>query len=149
MTLIAAIDPGNQISAYLEWDGKEISRYGIMDNSEVIEWLKHSTAEYLFIEKIVCMGQPIGKETLDTVFWSGIFYQVWQEKNLGLTTDISDIMIPRTTIKRHFRVSNDAQIRKKLIEKYGKQLTKNLKSHLWQAFALAVWVFESKFLENE
>lgn len=147
--LIVAIDPGYEISAYIEWNGQEISKHGIINNSEVIQWLRDSKAQYLFIEKIVCMGQPIGKETLDTVFWSGIFYQVWQEKELELTTDISDSMIPRTTIKGHFRVSNDAQIRKKLIEKYGKQLTKNLKSHLWQAFALAAWVTETNFLENE
>lgn len=150
MTLIAAIDPGYEVSAYLEWDGKEISRHGIIKNDEVIEWLKHSTAEYLFIEKVVCMGQPVGKEVLDTVFWSGRFYQTWVERNINLDiiTHYDDVMIQRTRIKKFFGVSTDSGIRKALIARYGKETTKPLKSHLWQAYGLAVWVTESKFLEN-
>lgn len=152
MTIIAAIDPGYEVSAYLEWDGKEISQYGIIKNTEVLEWIKHSTADYLFIEKVVCMGErKTGKEVLDTVFWCGRFYQVWIDRNINLDviTDISDMMIPRTTIKKHFGVSNDSGMRKKLIERYGKQITKCCKSHLWQALALAAWVTETTFLENE
>lgn len=158
MTLIAAIDPGYEISAYLEWNGKEISSYGIIDNSEVIDWIIHSTAEYLFIEKVVCMGQAVGKEIFDTVFWSGRFYQVWIERKYNLSLrdkddllliDDNDVMIPRSRIKKHFRAKNDSEVRKALIARYGKDLTKPLKSHLWQAFALAAWVTETNFLENE
>jgi hypothetical protein len=148
MPLIIAIDPGNKISAYLEWDGTQIYKACITTNGQIVTLLESSQAEYLFIEKLANMGQVIGREILDTAFWSGRFYQVWEKKKADIITDIDDTMILRTTIKKHHGVTNDSGMRKCLIEKYGKQTTKYLKSHLWQAFGLATFITESGFLEN-
>lgn len=150
MPLIAAIDPGYEISAYIEWDGKQIYQYGIWDNSRVLDYLRLSIADYLFIEKMI-WGEKVGKEILDTVFWSGRFYQIWIERkiNQDKITHMDDIMIPRSVVKKHFRAKDDSEVRKALIERYGKQTTKPCKSHLWQALGLAAWALETNILEND
>lgn len=145
--LIVAIDPGTTVSAYLEWDGVKIYDHRICDNHQVLNYLKQSPAEELFIEQLACMGQTIGREVLETAFWSGRFAQYWEERrsNGGLWR-----MIPRTTIKKHHKARNDTEMRAALVIKYGQPgtkknpgLTYGLKSHLWQAFALATWVSET------
>lgn len=148
MIKIIAIDPGNEISAYVEWDSKHIHKAEILKNEDMIEYLESSDAQYLFIEKLANMGQVIGKEILDTAMWSGRFYQVWEKKKKENITHLDDTFILRTTIKKHHKVKNDAQMRLKLIQKYGKATTKVLKSHLWQAFGLATFITESNFLKN-
>ena len=151
--LIVAIDPGNTVSAYLEWDGTRIHEQAIAPNAEVLEYLRRSSASALFIEKLACMGMIVGREILDTAVWSGRFAQVWDDlwgsesEYFGCNAQF----ILRTDIKKHHKAKNDKEVRAALIEKYGAPgtkknpgLTYGCKSHLWQAFALATWVTEKR-----
>jgi len=148
--LIVAIDPGNTVSAYLEWDGTCIHQHAIANNSEVIDYLRNAPAHHLFIEKLACMGQVIGREVLDTAMWSGRFAQAWEDRGW----DWASHSILRTDIKKHHKAKNDKEIRAVMIQKYGDPgtkknpgLTYGCKSHLWQAFALATWVTETNYFE--
>lgn len=151
--LIVAIDPGTTISAYIEWDGSKIYEYGIVTNPELLQYLERAyKKDYpprkLYIEALACMGGMVGREVLETAFWSGRFVQQWQLYGLGRGEYES---IPRTTIKKHHKAKDDAGIRAVMIEKYGNPGTKKkpgftygLKSHLWQAFGLATYVTETQ-----
>ncbi len=148
MKSIIGLDPGSEKSAFIYWDGKKILDKGIYPNEELIDILIDdycdvaSIAEdiVLAIESMVYIPNNAGKEIIDTIFWSGRFYQAWQgEKEL----------VPRYKVRIALcgkMQSNDKVVRDILISRFGapgikknpNPITYGLKSHLWAAFALAV-----------
>lgn len=148
MTPLLAIDPGTTESGFVEvLDGKILSA-DLWPNDLLIERLSSAVpfnAGRLCIEMIASYGMPVGAEVFQTCIWIGEFKRQWK-----ITTGQEVILAFRRDIKLHFCGSakaKDANIRQALIDRFGKPGTKKnpgktygLKSHLWAAFALAVYV---------
>lgn len=147
MTLLA-IDPGTTESGFVELSDWKILSADVWPNELLIERLSDSNpagGERLCIEMIASYGMPVGAEVFQTCIWIGEFKRQWK-----ITTGQEVILAFRRDIKLHFCGSakaKDANIRQALIDRFGKPGTKKnpgktygLKSHLWAAFALAVYV---------
>jgi len=141
MKWVIAIDPGTTQSAYVIWDGAEIKDKGIELNESLLQSL-HDYKKPRFpmvIEQIRCYGMPIGATTLDTVFWSGRFWEAWKGEKY---------LMPRLEVKKHIchnGSAKDPNIRQALIDRFGPPGTKKapgllygVKNDIWQALALAV-----------
>jgi hypothetical protein len=149
--IIAAIDPGNVRSALVCWDGSNVLFKAIWPNAEIFNWLvdDDGACSILLIEQVTCYGMPIGKTTLETVFWIGRFYTA----GAGCA---ERHRIARQTIKGHHcgrMSSNDSNIRAAMIAKYEHALQRcktsagtvyGLKRDLWAAFALATYWTETE-----
>jgi len=145
---VLAIDPGTTQSAYVLWNDHSIHLLGIRENDEVRlmlrDWVIDSCT--LVIEQIRCYGMPIGQTTLDTVFWSGRFWEAWTgDKHL----------MPRLEVKKHIchnGVAKDSNIRQALIDRFGPPGVKKdpgllygVKKDIWAAMAIAVtWMDQAK-----
>jgi hypothetical protein len=156
--ILLAIDGGTKDSAYMVVDEEnyKIVQSGKCLNSVVAQLVRDGYYDDLTIEGITSYGQPIGQETLDTVFFNGRLYQI------GLFREIVATIIPRKDIKRYFEVERganaDAFIRRTLIDRFaqfdkirGKGTAKNpdwfygVTADRWSAYALAtVWIDRKK-----
>jgi hypothetical protein len=144
---IIAIDPGTTKSAYVMWDGSYVLSQDILDNEVMLAYLHDPPVLPcpLVIEQIRCYGMAIGQTTLDTVFWSGRFWEAWQgEKHL----------IPRMDVKMHLCKSaraKDSNVIQALIDRFAygvRNRGKGTKAEpgffygfhddIWQAMAVAV-----------
>lgn len=118
--LILAIDPGTEQSAIVSWDGDKILWHTKAENHVILEDIAgEQDADHLVIEDIRCYGQAVGQSILDTVFWTGRFYQEWCQANPSTTVH----RIPRTDVKMHLchtltKIS-DSNIRQALIDRFG------------------------------
>lgn len=146
--MIAAIDPGTEQSALVEWrpDPPLIGRAEILPNEEILAKLEpHAGLDVLVIEWIVSYGMPVGQETFDTCRWIGRFQERWEVAGGEV------FLIPRLDVKLAICKSpkaNDATIRRALMDRFGGDRsvgTKKapgplygIKSHLWSALAVAV-----------
>ncbi len=85
---VIAIDPGNEESALVVWDGStiEVMRYG--PNEDIIEllrsWRVGPRIVPLAIEMIASYGMPVGAEVFETCYWSGRFAQAWLSRESRL-----------------------------------------------------------------
>ena len=150
---IIAIDPGTTESAYVVWDGVEVTRKGIIDNEVMLEMLRDppTLSCPMVIEQIRCYGMAIGATTLDTVFWSGRFWEAWKgDKHL----------MPRLDVKKHIchnGAAKDSNILQALVDRFaygtrnrGKGIKKEpgffygFKDDIWQAMALAVTYWDTR-----
>ena len=162
-TILIAIDVGQFESAILTWDGKQIEYKAILKNEAILDRLefyrsmpinpivKNEIPTILIIEKIVSYGKRVGLSTFDTAYWSGRFVQTWDRKFER---------IPRSDVKISLCGSvkgiTDTSIRAALIDRFGEPGTKKnpnpitygLKTHLWQAFALAVMYWDKQEQEK-
>jgi len=143
MGKILAIDPGTEQSAFAVWDGFFIVTKGIEDNETLLKKLRDCPLEPIpmVIEQIRCYGMAIGQTTLDTVFWSGRFWEVWKHERH---------LMPRMDVKMHLCGSSrakDSNIRQALIDRFEpgleprkrpKGVLKGLAKDTWAAMALAV-----------
>lgn len=141
MTL--AIDPGNEQSALVLYDGR-ILESAILPNDVLLRTLRTWSAQEcpdLVIEKIASYGMAVGETTFETVFWSGRFVEAWGDRS------------PVSRIKRHevkMHVckdsrAKDSNIRQALIDRFGEPGTKKnpgatygLSKDMWAALAVAV-----------
>lgn len=146
--LIFSIDPGNEQSAYVEYNSeqKAISRKGIETNDIVLQKISELLPDrLLLIEMVESFGMPVGRSVFETVFWIGRF---WQAANC------TKRRIYRKSIKLHHCGSiraKDSNIIQALKDKYGDKGTKNspgffygFKADMWQAFAICSYFIENK-----
>jgi len=142
-SMIIAIDPGNEQSAYVMWDGVKIWGCAIEPNWMVSQVIKKEAynATRCVIEMIASYGMPVGKEVFETCVWIGRFAECSFAFNL----------LYRKDVKMHLCNSmraKDSNIRQALIDRFGAPgtkknpgLTYGLKKDLWSAFATGVtWV---------
>ena len=146
--MIIGLDPGTDKSALVVLDGSRVT-YSLLDRNEtVIRFLrsKGSTLDYpvLVIEKIESFGMAVGKETFETVYWSGRFAEAYGVANVN--------RIGRKSVKQHLCGSaraTDANIRQAIYDLYGgKEAAVGKKkepgplygitSHLMSALAVAI-----------
>jgi hypothetical protein len=148
---ILAIDPGSKESAFVVWDGFNISCKGKILNSEMLSVIHEAHCEspadvsHVAIEQIVgSYGGNAGLEVMDTAYWSGRFAECWANRRgeQGL------IRLPRKTVVTHVcgqSRANDSNVRCALIDRVGGQGTKKqpgptfgVSKDIWAALAVAV-----------
>ena len=152
---LLAIDPGNEQSAYVVYDGMKLRMKGIAPNDEIIQILgtEPAVADILVIEQVACMGMAVGAEVFETVFWSGRFAGQWD------MLDREWDRMKRHEIKMHLCGSmraKDANIRQALIDKFGGVNAVGKKhspgplykvsKDIWAALALAVTYWDKKIV---
>ena len=144
---VIAIDPGTTQSAYVIWTGVALLGKDIVDNEELLRILSEWPDKPfpMVIEQIRSYGMPIGASTIDTVFWSGRFWEAWSGERY---------LMPRLEVKNHIchnGSAKDSNIIQALVDRFaygepnrGKGVKASpgffygFKSDIWQAMALAV-----------
>lgn len=150
--IVLAIDPGTTESAVVKWirNGPLLTA-AIVSNEQLIDTmpLLAMNHDVCGIEMVACYGMAVGKEVFETCVWIGRFYE---------HLNPAPRLIYRRDVKMHHCQSaraKDANVRQALIDKYGAPGTKKnpgatygLKSHLWQAFAIATFISETSIESN-
>lgn len=149
---ILAIDPGPTESAYLFWNGTVLGM-GITPNLGVVRSFGLAGFDIAAIEMIASYGMPVGKETFETCLWIGRMIE---------RSPKEPILVYRKDIKMHFCQSmraKDSNVRQAIIDRFGgkeKAIGKkghygplaHVKSHLWSALAIALFVSDTKAASN-
>lgn len=142
--MILGIDPGNEKSAFVFWDGERVRERDIVKNESILDLAGVAKSEEytIGIEMISSYGMPVGKEVFETCVWIGRFIQVMGETRL----------ICRHEIKNHFcnsQRAKDGNTRQALIDRFGgkeKAIGKKkspgplygIKGDEWSALAVAL-----------
>ena len=129
MTLVMAVDPGPQQSAYVTVQpnpnaigGLQIVEFCISDNANIKAdiWGFSSLPledRRLVIEQIASMGMSVGAETFETCVWTGRFMETFEAGSQTTAHRIS-----RVPIKVHLcgtAKAKDANVRQALIDRFG------------------------------
>jgi hypothetical protein len=123
MSVLLAIDPGNEATAYVRLDTEtyKILSYGLMANSDVMnEVVREGEYENVAIEMIASYGMSVGKTVFDTCVWIGRFAQVAED--LGKKA----YRVYRQDVKMnlcHSTRAKDTNVRQALIDRFGGQGT--------------------------
>ena len=142
--MILGIDPGNEKSAYVLWDGERVHDRNTVKNESILDLAGAAKGEgyTVGIEMISSYGMPVGREVFETCVWIGRFVQAMGEVKT----------IYRHEIKTHFCNSTrakDGNIRQALIDRFGgkdKAIGKKkspgplygIKGDQWSALAVAL-----------
>ncbi len=139
MKQIIAIDPGTTESAVLRWDGRYILTAEIAPNELVLTFVPINAV--VLCEMVACYGMAVGKEVFETCLWIGEFRSYCKFKKIPFH------LVYRRDVKLHHCGNvraKDGNVIQALKDKYGDKGTKEapgitygLRSHLWQAFAIA------------
>lgn len=147
MSRILGIDPGNEKSGWVIWDGQKMLECGVDGNGELMShfWLTDRNPDAIAIEMIghYGTGMAVGKTVFHTCIFIGRFYERCQRR-LGIT--------PRLVLRPSIKAdicgtprAKDGNVIQALKDQIGEKGTKNnqgplygIKSHAWQALALAV-----------
>jgi len=159
-TEVVAIDPGTRESAILRFDGERVWFPRIDDNRKLLADYGgvHTKRSTVFaIERFMPYGQRLDVGSLETVWWSGRFYE-------DLRGDNTILRVPRRDVKSHLlgrasgKDANDAAIRSALVDRFGGIDGKKkavgtkaepgplygVKKDLWAALAVAVTVWDAR-----
>ena len=142
---IFAIDPGTTKSGWVLMVEGEVVESGVDANEDVMKkvfmYAHHSST--LAVEMIASYGMTVGRETFETVLWTGRFFQHWLNACGGRCLKIYRQEAKRCVCKTH--KASDADVRSALIARLGEVGTKKapgplygVKSHAWAALAVAV-----------
>lgn len=137
---IFAIDPGNEQSAFVIWDGTCIKEKGIIPNEDLLFRLTHQF-RHIVIEMVASYGMPVGATVFNTCVWIGRFIQaVNGNATLIYRKDVKMFLCGSMRAK-------DSNIRQRLIDLYEpnlkprqrpKGVLKGLKADEWAALSIAV-----------
>lgn len=160
--LLLAIDPGNEQSAYLEYDtetGMPV-RWAKVTNEILRRELSHSTADAMAIEMVASYGMSVGETVFSTCVWAGRFIERWW---FGYPNRTAPLRVYRKDCKMHLCGSmraKDANIRQALIDRYGPGKEKaiglkaspgvlyGMKADCWAALAVAVTAADTRLGET-
>jgi hypothetical protein len=146
VTVIRAIDPGCERSAWLDFDedkGRPVA-FGIAPNDQLLFMLRGRDGRPrvydIVIEQIRSYGMSVGAEIFDTVHWAGRFTEAAQPQPVH--------QLPRLKVKQaicHDSRAKDANIRAALIDRFGGPtsirkggLLYGVSKDVWSALGLAV-----------
>jgi hypothetical protein len=149
--LILALDPGTTHSGLVSVRNGTIETHEVSENATILGLL--SSARFaqphpscLAIEMFEPRGMPLGRESLETVLWTGRFIQAWSPRPY--------CRVHRSAIKLHLCGSNkakDGNIRQALLDRWGPQgkkanpgVTYGIKSHEWAALAVATYYLDTQ-----
>jgi hypothetical protein len=117
MSVILAIDPGSEQSAWLILHGAEVRNFDLAPNALVLAGLRGrflAGADVVVIEQIESYGMPVGREVFETVRWAGRFEEAAAPRRV--------VYLPRRAVKLHLCNSpraTDASLRAALIDRFG------------------------------
>jgi len=143
LSIILTIDPGNEQSAYLTWDGSKPTSFGILANETLLATLRGCTAGRMVVEMIghYGTGMPAGKTVFDTCVWIGRFTEAFG-------ADRTEYVL-RPTVKAHLCGSaraKDGNVRQALIDRFGGEVSikkgnvlYKVSKDVWSALAVAAW----------
>ena len=149
MTLILAIDPGPDESAFVEYRYGKPDGKGKWDNERLLKEIPFSSAQHMAIEMIASYGMPVGREVFETCVWIGRFIQAWQRPYT---------MVYRKDVKLHIcddSRAKDSNILQALYDRYGpgRKLAVGTKANpgpcygfsgdMWAALAVAITYHET------
>jgi len=145
---ICAVDPGNEQSAFVVWDGSNIQDKGLIANKLMVNTLANLNLPTA-IEMVASYGMPVGRTVFNTCVWIGIFGEAVEEHvTLVLRSDVKMYLCQSMRAK-------DSNIRQSLIDRLGPPGTKKnqgktygVKKDIWAALALAVTWWDSRYVEN-
>ncbi len=151
MTIILAIDPGPERSAFVKWNGLNILDFGIFENEgEKPDIKPNLIPDILVIEKIESYGMAVGASVFTTCIWIGRYIEKWRH---GDCKGKPWHLIPRRDIKLHLCGSaraKDSNIRQALIDRFGPPGTKKnpgvtygISKDVWSALAVAVTFYDT------
>lgn len=150
MTRLAlAVDPGNERSAYVLFDGRAVLSLNILDNEEMVGFLRTQSylnpPRQLVVEGFACYGMAVGREVFDTCVWIGRFMEAFGANRCAL--------VYRPEVKLHLchsALAKDPNVRQALIDRFGPGRRKaiglkrspgplyGVSTHCWSALAVAV-----------
>lgn len=155
--VILAIDPGTEKSGVVVYDDQKrmILEAFTETNDMVLNLISaRRNCDLFAIEMVEARGQSVGRETFETVFWSGRFWNQWSAND-----ELKNRRrIYRRDVKIHLCGSaraTDSNVRYALLDKFGGESvavgTKKMpgplysvKSHAWAALAIAVTAAETE-----
>lgn len=129
--MILAIDPGPKYSGVVVYDNlnNKIILSTKITNHLVFHLVKNYTFGSVLIETIDYVSSRVGLEVIETAINIGRFSEFFGNKFITH-------QIGRSAVKKSMGCKNDSEVRKYLIDKYGKEFMKKLKGDCIQAFAL-------------
>jgi len=149
---LVAIDPGTTESAFVAMSGRQIVRFGKVDNEQMLRQLDFEALESdnltaLVVEMVASYGMPVGASVFNTCVWIGRFVQLWGRKHHTVF---------RKTVTAHLCGTvraDDSNVRAALIEKYGGKVAAigsvkakgplhGVTGDVWSALAVAVTFLE-------
>lgn len=110
--MILAIDPGNEQSAYVLYDGDRPRAFDKLANDRMLGIAAAHRCP-IVVEMIASYGMPVGREVFETCVWIGRFV----ERHGGPHS-----LLYRRDVKLHLcgqARAKDANIRQALIDRYG------------------------------
>ena len=116
---ILSIDPGNTMSAWVEYVGGKPIRSDKVSNQIVLSDLRTGHADMgdlVAIEMIASYGMAVGKEVFETCLWIGRFIEAWENRGGRVR------LVYRKDVKLFLCESaraTDANIRASIIDRYG------------------------------
>ena len=115
MTMILAIDPGPERSAWVQMRGMEVIAHSIEDNDVIANDLQMTRGgiNHLAVEMVASYGMPVGREVFETCVWAGRFIQAY---------DGPFDKVYRQQVKMELckdSRAKDSHIRQALIDLYG------------------------------
>lgn len=144
---VLACDPGTTESGVVLWDGyRVLEAHGKMRNAELVSLLQRlEPLRYLpchvVIERFEARGMAISDDSIETMLWSGRFYQ-------AALRQTGAHWLKRSEVKSHLcgsQKAKDPNIRAALCDRFGRPgTTKNrgvlfgVKEDAWAALAVAV-----------
>lgn len=147
---VIGIDPGPTDSAFVEWDGKRILRFGNRDNHVLLDMLITMRSKpqeldlHVVVEQIRGFGVMASDALFDTCCWSGRFLQAFGEDRTH--------WVPRKEAAKHIcgvgGISKDSFVREAIIARFGGPaaigkkaspgLLYGISGHLWPALAVSL-----------
>ena len=126
---IIAIDPGPEESAFCYELGGALFADKV-PNEQLLARLQAFRSWHLAIEMIASYGMPVGESVFETCVWIGRFIQLHGG---------SYRKIYRKDVKMHLCGSmraKDSNVRQRLLDLYGKPLTKGFSGDMWAALGV-------------
>lgn len=150
---ILAIDPGTEKSGWIvfDTDNYSVEEMGITDNFELLDTIETLNSDLVAFEMIASYGMPIGKTTIETIFWIGRLYQKCE--SLGIPTERLYKKIDINPTICGSNKAKDSNIRRALLDMFpanggGKTpqvgtkskpgVLYGVKEHIWAALAIAM-----------
>lgn len=143
---VLGIDPGPEESAAVQiLDGK-IQSYTNFKNADFRSILAMmADAKFVYIEGFQNYGVPPGSSSIQTMYAIGAFLQVCRDEKR------EHRLVVRPEVKKHLCgtvAANDGMIRSSLLQRYGKEGTKGISTHLWAALAVASYGADWERIRN-
>lgn len=139
-----AIDPGNEQSAWVIYEGGKVYGGDIEPNDTVVERIAMEwPSEKLAVEMVASYGMPVGREVFETCVWIGRFMEAAGGADLVYRKDVKMALCGSMRAK-------DANIRQALIDRFGPGKERavgtkkapgplyGFKRDMWAALAVAV-----------